>query len=93
MLNAMHKKWSKDPSEDGHHKSSEGAIEIICSYPNWFEAKSYTEDKPSISCNIYSYLFGPSRTHEFASMDEALDEVGRWYKGYMGKDYKIEKLK
>lgn len=88
----LHDKWEKDPYKDGHHKSSEGSIEITLYYPDWFDcdtnAKKYMEAKPTHMISVYSYLFGEGRLHEFASIDEAYDNVMSWeYKT------KVEELK
>jgi hypothetical protein len=77
-LYKLHKAWEDDPNKDGHCKSSEGYVGVIISYPNWFEADDYLNDEPRISCEVYSYLFGPSRLHNFNSLQEAWDEVKNW---------------
>jgi len=87
MLYEMHHKWANDPNEDGHYKSNEGYIGVVLNYPNWFEAGDYLTDKPEVSLEIYSYLFGPHRLHEFDSFEEAITEVKKWYKQYMGQEY------
>lgn len=91
MLNEMHIKWRKEG--DGHCKSCEGQIELYLHFPNWFESDDYINDMPDfVSCTVYSYLFGPSRLHEFESLEEAYHEVKQWYKDEMGIDfnYKIK---
>lgn len=77
-LFALHTKWEQDPEADGHHKSSEGLIEITYSYPNWFEAKNYLTDEPEIIISVYSYLFGPSRMHEWKSFEKAWEDISKW---------------
>lgn len=77
----LHHRWATDPSRDGHCKSSEGYIEVIACYPNWFEAGSkeaYLSATPEIRIGVYSYLFGPSRMHDFNSLEEAWEEVKNW---------------
>lgn len=75
----LHTKWANDPYMDGHHKSNEGYVGVIYSYPNWFEADDYLKDKPEISCEVYSYLFGQRRLHKFGSLKEAWGEVKTWH--------------
>jgi len=77
-LKGLHTKWENDPNRDGHCKSNEGYVGVVMSYPNWFEDKDYMTDEPDISCEVYSYLFGPSRLHHFDSLQEAWDEVQTW---------------
>ena len=74
-LYKLHKAWVDDPNADGHHKSNEGYVGVFLSYPNWFEAGNYLTDEPQVSCEVYSYLFGPTRLHEFDTLQEAWDEV------------------
>lgn len=86
LMYEMHYKWENDPDEYRHYKSNEGYIGVVLSYPNWFEADDYRNDEPEASLEIYSYLFGPRRLHQFDDVYEALDEVKRWHKRYMGND-------
>ena len=74
----LHTRWANDPNGDGHHKSNEGYVGVFFSYPNWFECDDYLADKPEVGCEVYSYLFGPSRLHEFRSLKEAWEEVSTW---------------
>lgn len=74
----LHTKWENDPACDGHHKSNEGYVGLILSYPNWFEAEDYLTDEPEVGCEVYSYLFGPHRLHSFRTLQEAWDEVQTW---------------
>lgn len=77
-LYKLHKEWSEDKNSDGAHKSNEGYIGVTLNYPNWFEADDYLNDKPTVSCEVYSYLFGPNRLHTFDSLEEAWNEVKKW---------------
>ena len=77
-LNKLHTEWHNDPERDGHHKMSEGAIDVNLGYGNWFDEGDYENREPHVSCSVYSYLFGPSRLHEFASMEEAWEKVSKW---------------
>lgn len=77
-LNELHIKWRNDPDSDGYCKSSEGYIGVTLNYPNWFEAKDYENDEPSISVSVYSYLFGPNRMHDYGSLKEAWEAVKEW---------------
>ena len=74
----LHSLWSTDPNSDDHHKSSEGYIGVILTYPNWFEADDYLKDEPEASCEVYSYLFGPHRLHQYGSLEEAWEAVKTW---------------
>lgn len=74
----LHTEWSSDPNIDGHHKSNEGYVGVFLSYPNWFEADDYLNDTPQVSCEVYSYLFGPHRLHQFKTLEEAWSEVKTW---------------
>lgn len=75
----LHTKWENDPDSDGHCKSSEGYVGVTMSYPNWFETDDYLNAKPEVGCvEVYSYLFGPHRLHQFTTIDEAWEEVRKW---------------
>jgi hypothetical protein len=78
----LHHKWDTDPNKDGHCKSNEGYVGVLFRGKNWFECEgkdSYIEDKPSISMvEVYSYLFGPSRLHQYNSLEEAWNDVSNW---------------
>jgi hypothetical protein len=78
----LHERWQNDKNCDGHCKMSEGFIELRASYPNWFDAggnkKDYLSAEPEISIGVYSYLFGPSRMHDFSSLEEAWQEIKKW---------------
>lgn len=69
--------------EDGHCKSSEGAISIDLPpfYWSW-------NDKARPRVQIYSYLLGPSRNHEFDDIDAALKAARRWHSEEMAADRK-----
>ena len=80
-LAKLHKAWQDDPNRDGHCKMSEGYVEVVLAYPNWFDAGSYEnylKAEPKMRIGVYSYLFGPSRMHNFDSVEEAEKEVLRW---------------
>lgn len=77
-LATLHTEWENDPIADGHHKSSEGTVEIHFIYPNWFEANDYLKDEPEVSVSVYSYLFGPNRMHDFDTLEEAWETVKEW---------------
>jgi len=87
MLAEMHDKWQNDPEEDGHCKSNEGYVEVVEVYPNWFDAESdkerYINADPEIAIRVYSYLFGPIRTHDFNTIDEGYEAVKEWHTNYM----------
>ena len=70
-------------NSDGHCKSQEGHISI--------EFGNYWEDNKCelkiTSVNIYSYVFGSSRSHYYDTIDEALEVVRQWHKEEMTTDY------
>lgn len=72
-----------DNDPDGSHKSQEGHISV--------EFGNYWEDEKCelkiTSVNIYSYVFGNSRSHCYDSLDEALEVVRQWHKVEMSTDY------
>lgn len=74
----LHTEWENDPETDGHCKSSEGYVGLILSYPNWFETDDYLNAKPTVGCEVYSYLFGPHRLHQYDTLQEAWDNVKTW---------------
>lgn len=81
-LGELHQKWRDDPNSDGHCKSNEGYIGILFALPNWHECygkDEYVNAKPHLSMvEVYSYLFGPNRLHQFKTMKEAHKEVMSW---------------
>lgn len=81
-LGALHQKWRDDPEQDGHCKSNEGYVGVIFRYDNWHECDNkehYIEKEPELSMvEVYSYLFGPNRLHQYNTTKEALEEVLKW---------------
>lgn len=78
-LKDLHEAWQNDPDSDGHCKSNEGWVGYSVSYPNWFEAGDYLKDEPEIyAVQVYSYLFGPRRLHDFDTAKEAWETVKEW---------------
>lgn len=69
---------------EGHCKSAEGYVGLH--FTNYFERPD--EEPLTIKgVEVYSYVLGPSRTHYFASTDEALAEVKKWHEREMTFDY------
>ncbi len=68
---------------DGHCKSSEGHISI--DFGDYWSDKNCELKITGVS--IYSYVLGPSRSHYFDSLDEALDTVVQWHSDEMSTDY------
>lgn len=68
-----------------HCKSLEGAISIHLPEFFWDDGQpSYgAQQRPGLE--IYSYCLGPSRSHYFANIDEALKAVRRWHKAEMSE--------
>lgn len=74
----LHKEW-EESDNDGHHKPNEGWVGYSAAYPNWFEADDYLSDLPEIyDVEVYSYLFGPHRLHQFKNLKEAWNTVKKW---------------
>ena len=82
-LAVLHQRWARDEGKDGHHKSNEGYVGVFLSYPNWFEASDYEHEQPVVTFEVYSYLFGPHRLHEFESLEKAWEEVQTWRYPYV----------
>lgn len=68
---------------DGHCKSGEGHISL--EFGNYWEDKKCEMNITSI--NIYSYVFGSSRSHYYDTIDEALEVVRKWNKEEMSTNY------
>lgn len=72
---------------DCSHKSQEGHISV--EFGNYWE-DSKCEMKIT-SVNIYSYVFGNSRSHCYDSLDTALEVVKVWHKEEMTTDYEEQR--
>lgn len=89
VLGEIHQQWVdniKEGIDDGHCKSSEGMIEVH--YPTWFDCDSLEEycSAKADGIGIYSYVFGPSRMHDFTGENafvDALAEVENWRDEYL----------
>ena len=68
---------------DGHCKSGEGHISL--EFGNYWEDKKCEMNITSV--NIYSYVFGSSRSHYYDTIDEALEVVRKWHKEEMSTNY------
>lgn len=77
--------FHNDP--DCGHKSQEGHVSV--------EFGNYWEDQECqmkiTSVNIYSYVFGNSRSHYYDTVDEALEVVKGWHKEEMETDYEEQR--
>jgi hypothetical protein len=67
---------------DGHCKSAEGQISVH--FGNYW---TDGDDLVIRSVEIYSYVLGPSRSHFFDTIDEALETVKKWHHNEMNFDY------
>lgn len=67
---------------DGYCKSSEGSISI--GYPTYW---NYDEDNKANYIEIYSYVLGPSRNHDFEDFEKALEAVKDWHRQEMATEY------
>lgn len=84
LLIQAYKDWELR-SPDLHHKQSDGQVRVITS-DHFF---SYNDNiRPKIE--IYSYVLGPYRNHEFDNIDIALEEVTKWHKNQLEMDYSSE---
>lgn len=76
-----------DNDFDGSHKSQEGHISV--EFGNYWEDPNCEMKITSI--NIYSYVFGSSRSHYYDSVDTALEVVKAWHKEEMETDYEEQR--
>lgn len=71
---------------DGHCKTGEGHISL--------EFGDYWSDKECeckiTGVSIYSYVLGPSRSHYFKDLDEALGTVVQWHGEEMNMTYEYD---
>ena len=65
-------------SYESHCKSSEGAVAVH--FGNSWDRR---DGRNPISVEVYSYTLGPHRSHDFDSIQEALEEVRKWHKAEM----------
>ncbi|MEU9259023.1 hypothetical protein AB0D68_11120 [Streptomyces sp. NPDC048212] len=72
---------------DGYCKSSEGYFAVH--FDHYFDRKDSGTSKIR-AVKIYSYVFGPSRTHDFTSTAEALETVKVWHDREMRETYEEE---
>lgn len=81
LLDEAYQHWF-DHAPDHHSKSLEGAISI--QIPSWWKRRVGI---PDVRVNVFSYVLGPSRWHEFDGIDEALATVKEWHRKEMEHDY------
>ena len=62
-------------TSDGYCKPSEGHIGI--GFTNYFDSRAGTKGIQDVT--LYSYVFGTGRSHEFGSVEAALEAVRDWY--------------
>ncbi len=74
---------------DGYCKPSEGWVSL--DFGNYWHRKQENA-KPVAEIQIYSYVFGPQRTHDFATTGEALDTVREWHRRAMAHEYCDEEI-
>lgn len=66
----------KQLEDDPCCKSYEGALEVMCEYPNYFEDKN-AESLPLVyRITLHCYVLGPARHYDFVgdTMSRALDK-------------------
>ena len=66
---------------ESHCKSAEGRVSVH--FGTYFDRNEGAPWNQVECVEIYSYVLGPSRTHYFDSLDEALEEVREWHKREM----------
>ena len=75
---------------EGHCKSSEGYVGVTFSLGNSWE-RFEEPVKPHISnVSVYSYALGPHRSHDFETIEEALEAVREWHEAEMSFDPEAE---
>ena len=75
---------------EGHCKSAEGHVEVSFSLGNSWE-RFEEPVKPHISnVSVYSYALGPHRSHDFETIEEALEAVREWHEAEMSFDPEAE---
>ena len=77
-------------NSDGHAKSSEGYVTLETHYGTYYDRRDDEEFKPFTRVTVYGYVLGPHRSHDFKSLDEALETVREWHKREMEYDYPEE---
>lgn len=67
-------------TSDGYCKSSEGYVSV--SFGNFFDRRQGIRKR---HVEVYSYVLGPSRMHDFDSIEEALETVREWHAECMNR--------
>lgn len=79
-------------TSDGHCKSSEGHISVH--FGNFWDRTDRSGYLEVTGVEVYSYVLGPSRVHDFPSTSAALEAVRKWHKAEMEHgDREDEELK
>jgi hypothetical protein len=71
-------------NSDGYCKSSEGYVEVR--FNNYFDRRDGQPLKIT-GVGVYSYVLGPSRMHDFDSVEAALTAVRQWHAKEMVETY------
>lgn len=68
--------------QDPHCKSYEGTIELVTSYPDYFEDSTAEKGIDYCKITLHCYVLGSGRHHDFIGKNfkEALDEFERQIK-------------
>ncbi|WP_284982351.1 hypothetical protein [Arthrobacter sp. efr-133-TYG-118] len=70
----------------GYCKFSEGHVAL--EFGNFWNRRGGADGALKIlGVTVYSYVFGPGRTHHFESLDEALNAVRTWHAEEMSTEY------
>jgi hypothetical protein len=69
-------------NSDGHCKSSEGYVHV--DFGLYFDRADGVRRR---AVKVYSYCLGPSRTHHFESIKDALAAVEQWHAEEMATDH------
>ena len=74
----------RELEEDSYCKSYEGAIELMCEYPDYFEDERAEAAPNYYRVTLHCYVLGSIRHHEFdgETISEALDmfekQISEW---------------
>lgn len=75
MMRLMAEAYAHYFEHESHCKSSEGTVQLI--------SPTYWEYGQPWGCEVYSYVLGPHRNHEFDTTDAALAAVRGWHASEM----------
>ena len=78
-------------ARDGHSKSGEGLISLsFGTYWGRLDDDGNPTVKQDVEVSIYAYVIGTNRSHNFATIDRALETVRVWYANEMSRPEKYD---